>query len=91
MLQLADVLSKFQVNIITGFGVMSIFDYKGFARNPEFENIPVYSLGRVRDTKLSTNTSIDKLLKFCKMPSSYHLLTGLTIFELLREKQQGVK
>ena len=91
MSQLADVLSKFQVNIITGLGVMSIFDYKGLARNPEFENTPIYSLGRVRDTKLSTNASIKKLLKFCKMPSSYHLLTGLTIFELLREKQQGVK
>ena len=33
--------SKFQVNIITGSGVMSIFDNKGLTRNPEFENTPV--------------------------------------------------
>ena len=33
--------SKFHVNIITGPGIMTIFFYKGLARNPEIGNTPV--------------------------------------------------
>ena len=31
--------SKFHVNIITGFEVMTIFFYKGLTRNPEIRNV----------------------------------------------------
>ena len=31
--------SKFHVNIITGFEIMTIFFYKGLTRNPEIRNV----------------------------------------------------
>ena len=34
-------LSKFHVNIIPGYGVITIFVYKGLTRNPEIGNITV--------------------------------------------------
>ena len=84
--------SKFHVNIITGSGVITIFVYKGLTRNPEIGNtlvwvLPnIWRLGRVRDTIFGTNA----LMK------SYWLLqnarvTAFTVFQLLRENQQGVK
>ena len=59
--------SKFHVNIMTGFGVMTIFVYKGLTRNPEIGNTPIWvlpnirKLGHVRDNKFSTNVSNKKL------------------------------
>ena len=53
----------FNVNIITGSGVMTIFFYKGLTRNLEIGNTPVWvlpniwRLERVRDTKFGTNVS----------------------------------
>ena len=59
--------SKFHVNIMTGFGVMTIFVYKGLTRNPEIGNTPIWvlpnirKLGQVRDNKFSKNVSNIKL------------------------------
>ena len=64
--------SKFHVNIITGSGIMTIFFYKGLARNPEIGNTPVWvlpniwRLGRVMDTKFGTNVSNRMLLNAAK-------------------------
>ena len=64
--------SKFHVNIITGSGVMTIFFYKGFTRNPEIGNTLVWVLpniwrqGQVRDTKFRTNVSNKMLLNAAK-------------------------
>ena len=58
--------SKFHVNIITGSGVMIIFIYKGFTRNPDIGNTRVWvlpnirRLGQFRDTKFGTNVSNKK-------------------------------
>ena len=74
--------SKCYVSIITGSGVMIIFFYKGLTRNPEISNTPVWlfpkiwRLGRVRDTRFSTNVS-NKMLKNpakCNGYRSYHFL-----------------
>ena len=59
--------SKFHVNIITGSGIMTIFFYKALIRNPEIENTPVWRLGRVRDTKSSSNFSKKMLLNAAKL------------------------
>ena len=60
--------SKFHVNVITSFGIMTIFIYKGLTRNPEMGNTPVwvlpsiYRLGQIMDTKFATNVSNRELL-----------------------------
>ena len=60
--------SKFHVNIIIGSGVMKIFFYKRFTRNPEVGNTPFWvlpnisRLGWVRDTKFRTNVANEMLL-----------------------------
>ena len=54
---------------------MTIFVYKGFTRNPEIENTPVwvlsniYRLGQVRNTKFSTNVFTKSLLNAVKCQS----------------------
>ena len=64
--------TKFDVNIITGSGVMTIFFYRGFTRNLEIWNTPIWvlpnisRLGQVRDTKLGTNVSYKRLLNTAK-------------------------
>ena len=64
--------SKFHLNIISGSGVMTIYFYKGLTRNPEIGNTPVrvlpdiWRLGRVRDTKFSTDVSNKMLLNAAK-------------------------
>ena len=71
--------SKFHVNIITGFGIITIFFYKGLTRNPEIGNTPVWvlpniwRLGQVMDTKFGTNVSNKILLNAAKFQgySSY--------------------
>ena len=56
--------SKFNVNIITGSRIMTLFFYKGLTRNPEIGNtliwdLPnIWRLGRVMDTKFDTNNRI---------------------------------
>ena len=65
--------SKFHVSIITGFGIMTIFFYKGLTRNPEIGNIPVWvflniwRLGWVMDTKFGKNVSNRMLLNAAKI------------------------
>ena len=62
----------FNVNIITGSGVMTIFFYKGLTRNLEIGNTPVWVLpniwrvGRVMDTKFGMNVSNEMLLNAAK-------------------------
>ena len=71
---------KFNVNIITGSGVMASFFYKRSTRNPEIRNTPVWvlpniwRLGQVRDTKFATNISNKMLLNALKCQSNnfYH-------------------
>ena len=61
--------SKFHVSIITGSGVMTISFYMWLTRNLEIGNTHVWvlpniwRLGRVRDTKFSTDVSNKTLLK----------------------------
>ena len=71
--------SKFPLNIISGSGVMTIYFYKGLTRNPEIRNTPVWvlpniwRLGRVRDTKFSTDASNKMLLNAAKCQGySFH-------------------
>ena len=64
--------SKFHNNTTTGSGVMIIFVYKGFTRNPEIGNTLVWVLSniwrlrRARETKFDTNISNKKLLNASK-------------------------
>ena len=82
------LLLKLHVNIITGSGIMTIFFYKGLTRNPEIGNSPVWillyvwRLGRVREIKFVTNVTNKMLLNAARV-------TAFTIFELLKENQQG--
>ena len=56
--------SKFNVNIITGSRIMTLFFCKGLTRNPEIGNtliwdlLNIWRLGRVMDTKFDTNNRI---------------------------------
>ena len=67
--------SKFNVNIITFSGVVTLFFYKGLIRNLEIRNTPfwllliIWRLGRVRDTKFGTNFSNEMLLNPAKWSS----------------------
>ena len=60
--------SKFHVNIVTAFWIMTIFFYKGLTREPEMGNtlvwvLPnIWRLGWVMDTKFGTNVSNRMLL-----------------------------
>ena len=64
--------SKFDVNIINGSGVMTIFFYKGLTGNPEIGNTPVWVLANIwswrqgKDTKYGTNVSNKMLLNATK-------------------------
>ena len=64
--------SNFNVNMNTGFGVMTGFFYKGLSRNPEIINAPawvlpyIWRLWWVRDTKFRTNVYIEMLLNAAK-------------------------
>ena len=71
---------KFDVNIFTGSGIMTIFFYKGLPRNPEIGNTTVWvlpniwRLGRVVDTKFGIDVSNKMLLNVAKFQgySFYH-------------------
>ena len=70
----------FHVNITTGSGVITIFFYKGLTRNLEIRNtavsvlLNIWGVGRVKDSKFSTNVSNDMLLNAakCQHYSFYH-------------------
>ena len=81
---------RFQVNIITAFGVMKIFFYKGLTRNPEIEKPPSESSlisedWGERHTKFGTYVSNDILLNAAKYQGY-----SFYVSELLRENQQGM-
>ena len=82
--------SNFHVNIITGFGIMTIFFYKRLTRNLEFRNTPVWvfpniwRLGWVMDTKFKRISLIE-----CYWMLQNVRVTAFTVFELLREIQLG--
>ena len=64
--------SRFYVNIITGYWLMTISFYKGLTRNPEIRNISVWvfpdiwRLEPVMDTKFDMNVSNRMLLNAAK-------------------------
>ena len=77
--------SKFQVNIITGSGVITIFFYKGLTRNLGIGNALVGvlpNIWRVRSTKFGTNAFNEMLLNAVKGQA-------FTVSELLQENQLG--
>ena len=82
--------SKIHVNIITGSGIMTIFFYERFARNPDIGSTPVWvlpniwRLDRVMDTKYGTNVFNRMLLNAAKFR-----VIAFIVFELLRENQLG--
>ena len=63
---------RFNINIITGSGVMTIIVYKELTRNPEIKNLPIWilpniwRLGLLRDIKFGKNVSDKKLLNAAK-------------------------
>ena len=70
--------SKFHVNIITGSGVITIFFYKGLAKNAEIGNTPIWFLPNicwldwVRDTEFGTKlplTMIETIYKYLRKVS----------------------
>ena len=77
---------KFHVNIITGFGVMTISFCKGLNRNSEIGNnsvwvlLIIWRLGQFRNIKFGTNVS-----KKCDWMLQNARVTAVTISELLRE------
>ena len=64
--------SKFDINVITGSGIMTIFFYKGLTRNSKIGNTPVlvlpniWRLGQVMNTKFDTNVFNRMLLNAAK-------------------------
>ena len=67
--------SKIQVNIITSSGIMTVFFYKRFTRNPDIGNTPVWVLPNISrleqaiDTNIATNVSNRVLLNSEKLQS----------------------
>ena len=82
--------SKFHVSIITGFGIMTIFFYKGLTRNPEIGNIPVWvsSISEDWGELWIPNLARMSLTEYYRMLQNSRV-TALTVFELLRENQLG--
>ena len=72
--------SKFHLNIVTSFDVITIYFSIGLTRNPEIRNIAlwvlfnIWRLGWVRDAKFSMNVSNKMLLNAAKWQghSLYH-------------------
>ena len=70
---LSSFVSKFHFNIITGFGVMTFFVYKGLTRNPEIGNTRIWilpynlGLGVAHKRKVIVNYSNKKLMKAVKV------------------------
>ena len=78
--------SKFHVNIISGPGVMKIFFYKRLTINLEIGNTTVWvlpsiwRLGRVTDTKFSTNVSNEMVLNAAKCKGySFYRFWGIKV------------
>ena len=57
--------SIFDVNIITGSGVMTIYFYKGLTRNPEIGNTPIWVLPNIW-RKFGTDAYNELLLNAAK-------------------------
>ena len=82
--------TKFNVNIITSSGIMTIFFYKGLTRNLEIGNSPIWvfldiwRLQQVGNTKFGTNVPYKILLNVAKFQgySFYH-------FWVIKGKQTG--
>ena len=90
--------SMFNINIITGSGVMTIFFHKGLTRNPEIGNFPVWVLRRsgfIWKLVQSLAVWIRNLAKKSQINSYFMLqntrVTAFMVSVLLRENQQGVK
>ena len=77
--------SKFHVNIMTGYGVMTIFVYKGLTRSPEIGNIHVWVLSNIWRL-----LRIPKLVRMSLIKSYWMLqnakVTAFSDSELLRMK-----
>ena len=65
--------SKFHVNIVTGYGVLTIFVYKRLTeirklelRPSEVPSINIWKLAEIRDTKFGRNVSNKKFLNAAK-------------------------
>ena len=60
--------AKFHVNIITSFGVMTVFIYRGLNKYLKrlTENIYIWRLGQVGDIKFDMNVSNEKLQNIAK-------------------------
>ena len=64
--------SKFHFNIITGSGVITIFFYKGLAKNPEIGNTPIWFLPNicwldwVRNTEFGTKLHLPMIETYYK-------------------------
>ena len=84
--------SKFNVNIITGSGTMSISFYKGLTRNLEIGNTPVWVLPNIIDwSELWIPNLVRMSLIECCWMLQNSTVTAFTVFELLRENQLGGK
>ena len=78
--------------VMAGSGVMTIFVHKGLARNSVIGNTPVwvfpniYRQEQIRDIKVGTSVSNEKLLNPAKYQCENFYL--ITFTELFRETQQ---
>ena len=85
--------SRFHVNIITGFWIVTIFICKGLARNLEIGNILVrvlpntWRLGQVMNTKFGMNISNRMLLNAAK----YHGYSFYCFWVIKGKPTKGVK
>ena len=81
---------KFNISIIIGFGIMTIFFYKGLTRNPE---IPLPKFCPISGDwgKLWIPNLVRMSLTKCYWMLQNAMVAAFTVFELLRENQQMVK
>ena len=81
---------NFHINIIIGFGIMTIFCYKGLTRNLE---IPLPKFCPISGDwgKLWIPNLVRMSLTKCYWMQQNAIVTAFTVFELLRENQQMVK
>ena len=83
--------SKFHVNIITGFGIMAIFFYKGLTRNPEIGNpFEFCPISGDWDELWIPNLARMSLIE-CYWMLQNSRFTAFTVFVLLWEHQMGGK
>ena len=92
LLSSLDYWPKFHVNIITGFGDMTISFYKGLTRNPEIGNTLVWVLSISRDWSKQgiPNLARTSLIKCYSMLQNVRVI-AFAVSELLRENQLAGK